>query len=417
MAETFFKQVNTEVLEALIGGTSSCLCYAAPGIQLAPAMALIGLAERIGSELILVFLDVDENVFRMGYGDIQAIQLLKESGIEIQHISGLRNGLIVSDDEGYSYTPTALFLEKEGACGEVLNSMRLMPDQVKEALARLSPASKSIALAQAKTAEEREKINNLVSEKLPGPVEQSVLEKINDNLASNPPANFDVARQVRVFQPYFQYVELSLTGAAVQRQKLNIPKSIQNIGVGKELDGRLKTTFALIANNSSVSSKIIDNELRDIREKLTRSLGKKHGRIIRKATLPKLEERLAELRKKIEIHQNSMKVELEKVLTSSKKLVMDYYLPLVVKNPPDELYGIFGDPTKKDIKSWLVSELEKVFPYAEDIIGKIQLDVNYKDVTYDTLNQPGFLESIQQAYPGVDWVSAYAEFLAVGESK
>jgi len=34
-----------------------------------------------------------------------------------------------------------------------------------------------------------------------------------------PPVKFDVVRQVRVFEPYLQYVELYLAGAAVQRQR------------------------------------------------------------------------------------------------------------------------------------------------------------------------------------------------------
>ena len=32
-----------------------------------------------------------------------------------------------------------------------------------------------------------------------------------------PPVRFDLARQVRVFEPYLQYVELSLSGASIQR--------------------------------------------------------------------------------------------------------------------------------------------------------------------------------------------------------
>lgn len=412
---SFFQQINSSVLHSLIDNAEACLCYAAPGIQLEPAQAIVKLAGRIGPECILVFLDVNENVLRMGYGDIEAIKLLKKSGIQVQDIAGLRNGLIVSDDIGYSYTPTALFLEREANTGEALNSMRLMPEQIKEAMARLSPASKAIAIVQAKTQEEKQKIDTFVIETQPKPVDEKVLTTIDNNLRTVPPAKFDVARQVRVFQPHFQYVELSLTGAAIQRHKLTIPKAIQNRGADKELEGRLKTTFDLIDKDASVSSKALDKELRDIREKLTRSLGKKHGRIIRKAALPKLEERLSDLKKKIEEHQKSMKADLEAVLEKSKKQVLEYYLPIITSNPPDELYGIFGTPTDEDIQSWLHAELSIAFPEADSLINKIQLDVNYKDVTFDTLNRDDFLESIKTAYPEVNWDKTYKEFRAAGE--
>lgn len=417
MREAFFQHINSEVLCEIIAQTKTSLCYAAPGIQEITAIEIVALSKNIGPELISVFLDIDENVLRMGYGTLEAIKLLQDNGITIQHISGLRNGLIVSDDIGYSYTPTALFLEKEQTEAPILNAMRLMPDQIKEAMARLSPASKAIALAQAQTDEEIRHIQELVTEIQPEILNVKNLEEIQQNLIAAPPVKFDIARQVRVFQPHFQYVELSLTGAAIQRHKLNIPKSIQRIGVNKELEGRLKTTFDLIDKNGKVSSKDLDDELRDIRENFTRSLGKKHGRIIRKSALPKLNERLDNLKKKIEAHQNNIKVNLDKTLTDSQKMIVNYYLPLVRKNPPDELFGIFGDPSEQDIQSWLQTEIKSAFPTAESLIQKIQLEVNYKDVTFETLNKDDFLQSIKDAYPAVDWDMAYKEFRAAGESK
>lgn len=417
MRETFFQHINSEVLCEIIAQTKKSLCYAAPGIQKIPAAEIVTLAKNIGPELISVFLDIDENVLRMGYGTLEAIKLLQDNGIKIQHISGLRNGLIVSDDIGFSYTPTALFLEKEQTEAPILNAMRLMPDQIKEAMARLSPASKAIALAQAQTEKEIKHIQELVTEIQPEKLNVKNLEEIQQNLIAAPPVKFDIARQVRVFQPHFQYVELSLTGAAIQRHKLNIPKSIQRIGMNKELEGRLKTTFDLIDKNSKISSKDLDDELRNIREKLTRSLGKKHGRIIRVATLPTLKERLANLQKKIEAHQKGIKESLEETLKNSQKMIVNYYLPLVLENPPDELFGIFGVPTEQDINNWLESEIENTFPTADSLINKIQLEVNYKDVTFDTLNGEDFLKSIKEAYPAVDWDKTYEEFRAAGESK
>ncbi|MEY8251391.1 MAG: hypothetical protein RPR91_03325, partial [Colwellia sp.] len=182
-----------------------------------------------------------------------------------------------------------------------------------------------------------------------------------------------------------------------------------------ELDGRLNTTFDLIDKGASVSSSVLDKDLRDIRDKLTKSLGKKHGRIIRKVALPRLEKRLSELRVKIEDHQESIKDNLDEVLESSKTLVVDYYLPLVSKNPPDDLYGIFGEPDAEDIRSWLNAQLSKEFPTADDFLNKIQLDVHYKDVTFTTLNQANFLDQIKAAYPDVNWDKTYYEYKAAGE--
>lgn len=416
MHESFFTQLNSEGLASLISNAKSNVCYAAPGIQMGPAEALIELAERVGPELILVFLDVDENVIRMGYGEVEAIEALQGSGICVEHIAGLRSGLIVVDGQGFSYTPTALYLEREAKRDEALNAMRLTSDQAAEAMARLSPASKSIAMLQADTSEKKRAIEAAASETAPVPVDKKVLSDISSKLKAAPPARFDVARQVRVFQPHFQYVELSLTGAAIQRHKLTIPKAIQNIGNEQELEGRLRTTFDLIDKNATVSSRALDKELRDIRENLTRSLGTKHGRIVRKVALPRLEQRLSEFREKIEKHQRTIEQELDATLSNSKSLIVDYYLPIVLVNPPDELYGLFGAPSEDDIRQWLDDKLASAFPKPKDLVNNIKLDVNFKDVTFETLNRDDFLESIQSAYSGVDWGKTYKEFRAAGET-
>ena len=45
----------------------------------------------------------------------------------------------------------------------------------------------------------------------------------------------------------------------------------------------------------------------------------------------------------------------------------------------------------------------------------MQLDVRYKDVTFETLNQEDFLAAVKEAYPAIDWDKAYEEFRAAGE--
>jgi len=52
-----------------------------------------------------------------------------------------------------------------------------------------------------------------------------VFAAVERRLEEAPPVRFDVARQVRVFNAYLQYVELKLTGAAIQRHRLSIPSS------------------------------------------------------------------------------------------------------------------------------------------------------------------------------------------------
>jgi hypothetical protein len=105
--------------------------------------------------------------------------------------------------------------------------MRLSKDQVTEALARLSPAAKAIAIAFAKTEEERQHIREQAVEVPSTKVIDEEFAAVGKRLEEAPPVQFDIARQVRVFNAYLQYVELKLSGAAIQRHRLAIPASIQ----------------------------------------------------------------------------------------------------------------------------------------------------------------------------------------------
>jgi hypothetical protein len=58
-----------------------------------------------------------------------------------------------------------------------------------------------------------------------------------------------------------------------------------------------------------------------------------------------------------------------------------------------------------------------VFPAASELIQKMTLEVNFKDVTFETLNHSDFRESVQKAFPDVDWDKPYNEFKALGEKK
>lgn len=415
--DELFCHLSSAGIAELIRTAEGSVCYAGPGIQQEPAKAMAEVSGRIGPELVTVSLDFDERIMRMGYGDIAAVQMLREAGIVINSSPGLRNALIIVDGEGYTFTPTPLYLEAEAASDSARNAMRLSAEQVAEALARLSPAAKAIAIARATDPVEKARIAELPVEVGGNQVDETQFKQVDKSLKEAPPVRFDLARQVRVFEPYLQYVELSLTGAAIQRHRLAIPASIQKLGGSKDLEGRLRTTFDLIEKGGKLSSRPLENALNEIRKNFTPSLGKDHGRVVLKSAKPILIERLAAFRKQLEEHQKQVGEELQKHLDESRQTIVDYYLPRVMETPPDALLGqsLSVQATEDGARQWLNAELDRVFPSAESLIQVMRLDERYKDVTFETLNREDFLKSVKEAFPSVDWDKAYEEFRAAGE--
>ena len=417
MSKSLFLSLDSTFLAHEIESAERSVCYAAPGILPKPAKALAALARRISPELIAVCLDFDERVMRIGFGTLDAVKTLRESGIEVRSTPGLRTGLAIIDDNGYIFTPTALYLEAEEPSDTAPNALRLSKDQVTEALARLSPATKAIATTFAKTEEERERIREQAVEVLSAKVEDSAFATVEKRLDEAPPVQFDVARQVRVFSAYLQYVELKLSGASIQRYRIAIPPSIQELGANTEVEGRLKTTFDLIEKGGKLSSKGLEDDLNEIRKNFTRSLGKDHGRVVLKKAKPDLEERLKHLRDKLKAYQEEWEKDLQAHLDESREQIIEYYLPRVVANPPDAMRGQFWEIGEEEAKVWLNAELDRVFPKSETLIQKMGLDVRYKDMTFETLNQNDFLTSVKAAFPNMDWNKTYDEFRAAGEKE
>lgn len=248
-------------------------------------------------------------------------------------------------------------------------------------------------------------------------VEATTVDTVNRRLEEVPPLPFDVTRQVRVFQPYIQYVEISLVGCDLERRKIRIPKSIMGLAGRKEIENRLKTTFDLIEKESGLTAESLKGELDQLRNHFTRSLPKPWGRVLLRARRPDFDKRIEDLRDKLAKHQDQVRKKLEKYLEKSLKQVVQYFAPIAQKKPPEALAGqlLSSKPTKAQVEAWLSQELSSVFPKVDQLSNKMSLDVLLRDVTYETLCESGFAQALRDAFPHVEWDRPFKEFTAAGE--
>lgn len=416
---SLFAALSSNRIAGLISSATNRVVYAAPGIQDGPAAALLAHKNQLLPTELTISLDFDERTLRMGYGSPEAVEILRNAGINLVHFPGFRSGILIVDKRGWIFTPVAHYLEDEPQSDETPNAIELSPAQVEAFAIRFSPVSRQEAIEAAPTPEIAAGLAEMPCELGVAPVQQEHFEKVMKAIQTAPPVKFDVVRQVRVFEPYLQYVEMSLTGAAIQKHRVRIPPDIQKLGASADLEGRLRTTFDLLEKSSSLSSKSLEDELNEIRASFTPSLGKNHGRVVLKNAKPRLEIRLKELREKLKGHQKTVKDELQNKLDESRTQVVEYYLPLALKNPPDAVIGqsLAVEVSEEHLKKWLNRRLQTVFPAAEELIRQMILDVSFKDVTFETLNRQDFLDSVKKAFPDVDWDKAYNEFRAAGERK
>lgn len=417
MAQQLFTSMSDDKMASLMAAAEHEIVVACPAIRSKTAAALVSARDAVGPAHLVIVVDCDDEVFRLGYGDFNAVQSIRDAGLEVRHAPGLRVGVLVCDDRAWVFSPTALFVQPELHSDETPNAVELRGVDVQRILWRLVPHAEREPPTDEMPEDLREEAAGCGVEVGVEPLDDHTVEETRNSLELAPPLPFDVSRQVRVFTPYIQYVEIRLLGAAIQRHRVEIPKNIQGLGTTAELEGRLRTTFDLIEKNSQVSSKQLEDELAEIRKNFTRALGKPWGRVLLRSVRATFDERIEAFRKKLEEHQAKVKKQLDDILNKSRDNVIDYYLPHVQASPPDQLIGqlIQPNPTEDGCRAWLDGELSRVFPVPGDLISDMRLEVTYRDVTYETLTEDGFGDALRKAYPHVDWDKPFDEFNAAKE--
>jgi hypothetical protein len=95
-----FLALPSHRLGALIMGARQRVIYAAPSVSLEVSSALINASQRLGTGMVSVVLDVSEEVFRLGYGVVDALNMLHERKITLRHNAGLRISFLIHERRG-----------------------------------------------------------------------------------------------------------------------------------------------------------------------------------------------------------------------------------------------------------------------------------------------------------------------------
>lgn len=110
---------------------------------------------------------------------------------------------------------------------------------------------------------------------------------------------------------------------------------------------------------------------------------------------------------------------MEKDLSKTRNDLIDVLIPSVIENPPDELRsGIQAKkPSKEIVRKYLNDVLSKVIPSADDFLQEMKLYYDFKDVTYEMLNDEEFQNKLREQYPYVNWPKPYEEKEVLQEKK
>lgn len=390
-------KISDDDLIPVIESARDRLFFMAPGLTVRLAESISQKWLTLESNQVNIILDVDPEVCRLGYGELDALQLLerraRQVGTLISHQPGIRIGLLVADQTVVVFSPTPLLIEAGSTRQNHPNGIRL--DNLPRNVAR------DVGLGENGVEDQNIGLEKAPSEKI---------QKVADDLRTNPPVKFDIARKVRVFNAFFEFVEFELRGCFISRKMVPIKSDLMGLTKDKKAQEKLRSSFKLIDEDSKLSDKQITDLKNTIAKDHLITL-RGYGTVVLRTNKPAFEEAVKTLQTKVKEFQKSVEKGLDEEIQTNKQSLLEALLPSIQANPPTRWTKYLGSsPSKDQVRKMLDDDLSSAFGTAKEIVNEMKVSVIFKGVTYELLNNEEFIKVASAAIPSLE--SLYQESIA-----
>ena len=397
--------VTEKSLVELILRAKTRLVFVAPGATESVAEAISKTWRRLGVEQITIILDVDAEVCRLGYGTLGGLKLLQKVASEVGglvcHQPGVRICVVLCDNETVVFSPTPLLIEAGSSRSDQPNGIHL------------STAPKELTRDLGLTGEEPTRVIGL------DPVKPESVAKVAENLETNPPLKYDIARQVRVFNAALEFVEFEMHGCFVSRKTATIPPDLLGLAQDEATKRRLRSSFKLldekdIVGDQQLSEETIKAARKRIADTYLRPL-KGFGTFMLRSNKQEFLADVERLKKLVGDFQAKLKAKLEQLMKESSTRLADALFASVKAHRPERWKAFLGqNPSDAALKEQLLREIRASFDAAGDIVGGMSVETVFKGVTYETLVDVKFQELVSKQFPGL---AVMDEFQAARQTK
>jgi hypothetical protein len=409
MAHSTFSIINDDILIDTIRGARHRIVYVAPEVSKDVATALGARFHELGTLHVTLVLDVDAEVCRLGYGDIEGLELVKSLAddklLEVRHQPGLRIGLLLADESTIIFAPTPQLIEAGSAEPDKPNAIVLNDF-------RIAAVERACAVDDTTLPMDAEIGRNVVKE--------AVLAAVKDDLRENPPKEFDVARAERVFNSRIQYVELSLENYKLSRKIAPIPSELLGLAKDKAEQKRWRNCFLPFEGREPLtvefqdfdedfepleaednkpklmqySEQLLEEEKKAIYEDFLYVIPN-YGTVVMRTKLPKLTKRFEWWKKRIQTYEEKVKEVLQERLEQSINRLIEAVLPNVKRNPPPRyLKAAIGyELTDDDYRGLLREDFESSFGAIADVFSP-KAKFIIKEVSCPSIGLPPFSRTL-----------------------
>lgn len=394
MHPTFTAATDDQIAE-MVTSAKKRLVVVLPACSSSVAKAIAARMKDLPNLSLSIILDADPEVYRMGYGEVAALEILRKAAagasFRLREQPGVRIGLVVSDDRTLIYAPLSANIEAGSTSNEKPNGIILGADAA-NTLAEKAGAPRD----QGRDVQPEIGRESLSHER--------VVETQKD-LERTPPLPVDLTRRLNVFITRVQYVELKAKGYQLSRRRAELPSDF--VGMANEdlkdrVTGRIRTpldgigkldieiNIGEITEKLKVDEKFLQAERQEIEKALTHVMPKR-GRIILRKDRASFDHQIKRFEAIVAAYQKALAEQLEGAREEFRKSFLDEFLKRWIEHPPAYFNRRLEKPTEEQLKEGIEVEADKLFDQIVKLEGP-DVTVVYKDIAIEDLRDKDFLK-------------------------
>ncbi|KKM24802.1 hypothetical protein LCGC14_1601430 [marine sediment metagenome] len=420
MTRTFTTATDEGVID-MIRSAQRRLSVIAPGVTTPVAKALAERMIDLPELSLTVILDADPEVYRMGYGEPEALTIIrgasKDSMFDLREQPGVRIGVIISDDRTMVYAPVSRNVEAGSTSAERPNAI-VLGGSATDALAVASGTTPELEMPETGPVQEPPPSQEIGQAAL----EPSKIERMEADLKAYPPRPFDLTRRLTVFVSEVQFVELRLTNAMLSSRKIRLLPhflKFEDVGLRQDIESSLKIPIGLTEQLEVMfeshrgieilpevegkepkkfeNIKISEDDLKRERKAIERTFfydWKGRGKVILRKDKEKFKRELDRLLAMTKAYQAALEDQFESERKKFRDRMVAEFLEFWKQSPPDHLKrrdSVDGASCKQDIER----AADQMFDRAVTLGAPDASDI-YKDISIEDLKDEELMASLRK---------------------
>lgn len=394
--ERIFAVATDNMLVGLISEARHRLVVIAPALTLAVANAVSSRLKELGRLDVTVILDADPEVYRLGFGDLAALEAIRVASakemFDLREQAGVRIGVVVSDEKTFVYAPGSKNIETGSTSEDKPNAVL-----ISGAAERIAKAAGQDRTEPVKNAE----VGNAA-------LDPDRVRAMQDDLAANPPKPFDITRKMNVFSSRVQYVEFSATNYRLSARQIPLPKElvdVADVDLKKQISSRIRTPLENVGkvdikidvDGEEQTIKVDDEWLRKERKRIEDTYTfpiANFGRVILYTDRKAFDAATQRFLATVEKYQGALRKALAEKQGQFEQQIVAEYRERWLRTPPAH-FARWGIPvTKEHIEKELRARAEEIFGSAVSFEAP-SVKVIYKNVAPENVQNEQFLSTLK----------------------